>query len=106
MVIFSGVTDPYLPHSATAFNDELERVGSDSFSDSENLTSASLSAYDCDSEGEAGMNSIDSDSDSEVRGTRKPDLTNLKFQLDAAKAGEHYAFHLMDPKLTVLRSLE
>ena len=78
-------------------DNELVQVELDPLSDSENLASASLSVYDCDSTGEAVGNNIDSeDSDSEARGAHKPGLMNLKFQLDVAKAGECRGFHLID----------
>ena len=96
---FSPMSSSPHPCHATdiTVDNELARVESDPLSDSENLASASLSAYDCDSKGEAVGNDIDSEgSDSEVRGARKPGLMNLKFQLDAAKAGERCGFHLID----------
>jgi len=72
--------------------------GENSPSESENLASTSLSAYDCNSEGEEGGYDVDSkDSDSRMGETRGPGLVNLKFQLDAAKAGEHHGLNLMDP---------
>ena len=56
--------------------------------DSEDLTDGSLSAYDCDAEGEEGWNDVYSESsDDEMEGIHKPGLMNLKFQLDTAKAG-------------------
>jgi hypothetical protein len=55
----------------------------------------SLSDYDCDSEGEASGDDFDSESD-EMKGSRKPGVTNLRFQLDAAKAGECYVAHSID----------
>ena len=58
---------------------------------------------DCDSEGGDGW-SDDEDSDSETRGTGKPGAMGLKFQLDAARAGELLSI-LMDPRLTKLHSL-
>lgn len=80
------------------FDGEPEQVDFGSLSESENLTNASLSAYDCDSEGEDGGCSVDSgeDSDDGVSVTHKPGLTNLKFQLNAAKAGECCDIHLTD----------
>lgn len=90
------------------FNGKPERVNSGSCYESDNLTSASLSAYDCNSEREDGWNDISSeDSDDEMRGTHRLGLTNLKFQLNAAKAGEYYSFYLMDStSLTVFYSPE
>ena len=79
----------------TTFDHEPERVDSDSPSESENLADVSLSAYDCDSEGVDGIN--DDDSDSEMEGIHKPGMTNLKFQLDAAKGGQCHAFPPLDP---------
>lgn len=65
-------------------------------SESENPASASLSSYDCDSEGEATGNDVDSeDSDIEGRGPRNPGVMGLKFQLDAVKAGKRCIFHLI-----------
>ena len=79
------------------FDDEPERVDPGSPSELENLTSAALSEYDCDSEWEAsGDETSSEDSDSKTRGTRKLPIMNLKFQLDAAKAGEHHDIHLID----------
>jgi hypothetical protein len=81
-----------------SFNDKPDQVGSGSLSESEDLASASLSAYDCDSEGEEGRHDLDSeDSDDEMRSTREPGLMNLKFQLDAAKAGKCSNLRLTDP---------
>ena len=80
-------------HSGMSFDGEY------SPSESEHLTSASLSAYDCDSEGEEGGYDVDSDNgDDGPRETRKPGLTNLRFQLNAAKAGGCRGSHLMDPR--------
>jgi hypothetical protein len=70
-----------------SLNNEPERIDSDSLSESENLASAPLSDYDCDSEWEASGDDVDSDDDG-MRGSHKPGAMNLKFQLDAAKAGE------------------
>ena len=93
----------HLLHTEMSLHNELEQImsdslsESDSFSESEVLTDTSLSAYDCDSEGEATRNDIDSeDSDDKMRGTCKPGVMGLKFQLDAAKAGEHRNFHPED----------
>jgi hypothetical protein len=70
------------------FDNELEHVDYDSLSESENLASDSLSVYDCDSEGGNGWSDADDeDSDSGERGTCKPGVMGLKFQLDAARAG-------------------
>jgi hypothetical protein len=63
------------------------RIDLDSLFGLENLASASHSNYDCDSEGEASRTVVDSKSD-ETRGSSKPGVMNLKFQLDAAKVGE------------------
>jgi hypothetical protein len=90
-------TSPHSPHSGRTFNGEPEQAGSGSPSESEDLTSVSLSAYDCDSEGEEGGNDIDSeDDDDETRATQKPGLMNLRFQLDAVKAGECCDLHPTD----------
>lgn len=63
---------------------------SDPASESEDLASTPLSAYDCDSEGGGGWEDVDSDdSDGELRGARKLGIMGLKFQLNAAKAGKH-----------------
>jgi len=70
-------------------NDNPEQVDSSSLSKSENLTCASLSTYECDSEGEDGWSDIDSDA-----GTRRTHKINSKFQLDAARAGECCDFRL------------
>ena len=79
------------PHSGIIFDDE------NSPSESENLASTSLSAYDCDSEGEEGGYDVDSeDSESGMGETCGPGLANLKFQLDAARAGEHRDVNPMD----------
>ena len=68
-------------------------------SESEHLTSASLSAYDCDSEGEDSGYDVDSDdSDDGMRETCKPGLTNLRFQLNAVKAGGCCDPYLTDPR--------
>ena len=76
-------------------NNNPEQVDPSSLSESENLTSVSLSAYECDSEREGSWSNIDSDdSDAEMRGTHE---MNLKFLLDAAKAGECCCFCLADP---------
>ena len=85
------------------FDNEHKGVNFDSAPESENLASDPLSAYDCDSEGGDGW-SDDEDSDSETRGTGKPGAMGLKFQLDAARAGELLSI-LMDPQLTKLHSL-
>jgi hypothetical protein len=88
------------------FDNEPEEVDFDSLCVSENLTSGSLSAYDCDSEGGDNWDDIgDEDSDGETRGTRQPGIMGLKFQLDAARAGELHHF-LMDLPLTKLHSSE
>ena len=58
-------------------------------SESENLTSDSLSAYDCDDEGEENWEDVGSDNSScEPRGVRGPGVMSLQFQLNAARAGE------------------
>jgi len=105
-----GVPSPHPPCPEVSFDDELERVEPDSLSESEDLASASLSSYDCDSEGEAAGDDTDSeDSDfSETRGTRDPPgVMNLKFRLNAVKAGKHCGLHLMQtPQLTILHSPE
>ena len=75
--------------------------------DSEDLTDVSLSAYDCDAKGEEGWNNVDSESsDDEMEGTHKPGLMNLKFQLDAAKAGRGHGSCLHATWLSILYSLE
>jgi len=93
---FPSAHSPHLG-SGTIFDGEPEQVDFGSLSESENLTSASPSAYDCDSEGEEGGCSIDSEgSDDDASATHEPGLTNLKFQLDAVKAGKHCDLHSMD----------
>ena len=75
-----------------------ERVNPDSPSESENLTSAALSEYDCDSKWEvSGDETGSEDSDSKTRGTHKLPVMNLEFQLDAAKVGEYCDIHPIDP---------
>lgn len=60
-------------------------------SGSEALASDSLSAYDCDDEGGAGWEDLsDEDGDGETRD--KPGVMGLKFQVDAARAGEFHHF--------------
>ena len=76
-------------------NEDLEPVepGSPSKPESEDLACDSLSGYDRDSE--CGDYSNVEDSDDEAGGARKPPgVMNLKFQLDAAKAGQCREFHL------------
>ena len=78
-----------------AIGDEPERLEANpgSPSESEDLTDASLSVYDCDSEREGGWDDIDNgSSEEEIGGGHEPGLTNLKFQLDAVKAGETFGF--------------
>ena len=78
-----------------AIGDEPEQLEANpgSPSESEDLTNASLSVHDCDSEREGDWEDLDDESsDNEMGGTHKPGLMNLKFQLDAAKAGESHGF--------------
>lgn len=105
--IFTDFTSPRSPSSGRMFGDEPEKVGSGSLSESEDLVDASLSAYDSDSGEDDGGNDVDSeDSDDEMRGTHGPGLMNLKFQLDAVKAGKHRNLHLMDPVVKYIASSE
>lgn len=86
---------------------EQLKVNSSSSSESEGLTDASLSAYDCDSEGEEGWEDVlGESSDDEMGGTHKPRLTNLKFQLDAAKAGGYCGIRWCTMRLIILCSSE
>jgi len=94
VLTFVNVLNPHPPRPETPFNDEPERVELDSFSESEDLASASLS-YDCDSEDESGNDADTKDSDSERRGSHNPGVMNLKFQFDAVKAGECHGFGIM-----------
>lgn len=84
------------------FDGEPAQVNFDFLSESEDLGGNSLSGYDCDSEGGDSWNDVSSE-DSETRGTHKPGIMGLKFQLDAAKAGK-LCCHLMDPHFTELHS--
>ena len=79
----------HLPCSAVTFTDNGSLL-----SESEALASDSLSAYDCDDEGGDGWEDTgDEDGDGETRG--EPGIMGLKFQVDAARAGEFHHF-LMD----------
>lgn len=80
------------------FDDEPEQVDPGPLLESENLESVSLSPYDCDS----GNDADSEDSDGGARGAQKPRMMNLQFQLDAAKAGECYGFHLIDPTVNCI----
>lgn len=93
--------------SGIPLNNEPELITSDSLSESEGLASASLSDYDCDSEGEASGDDFDSKSD-DTRGAQKPGVTNLKFQLDVARAGECCVARSNQwvPRLTLIPSPE
>ncbi|KAF9782699.1 hypothetical protein BJ322DRAFT_1022281 [Thelephora terrestris] len=85
---FTDAEKQDLPCLGTTFDNELEHIDYDSPPESENLASDSLSAYNCDSEGGNGWSDADDeDSDSGERGTCKPGVMGLKFQLDAARAG-------------------
>lgn len=78
------------------FCNEPEHLNPTLLSESENLGDDSLSGYDRDSEGGDAWDEIDNDeSDSETRGTRvPPGVMGLKFQLDAARAGEPHHFSM------------
>lgn len=80
-----------MPHLGTSFDRQPEQADVASLSESENLTSPSLSDYDCDSEDEVVRNDFSSEeSDGPVTGSHKLGVMNLKFQLNAVKAGEHH----------------
>ena len=90
VLIFTNVPSSHPQHPEPySFDNEPDQVDPDSPSESENLATASLSSYDCDSEGGGSGDDADSeDSDFERRGSRNPGAINLKFQLDAVKAGK------------------
>lgn len=86
------------------FDDEPGQVDFDFLSESENLASDTISGYDCDSEGGGNWGDVESeDGDGEASGTSGPGMMGLKFQLDAARAGELHCFR-MDPQFTELRT--
>jgi hypothetical protein len=86
-LILADIVSPHQLHPGPPVENEPDQINSDSLSESEGLASASLSNYDCDSEGGASEDDVDSESD-DVGGSCRPGAMNLKFQLDAAKAGE------------------
>ena len=86
------------------FDDGPTQANFDVPSGSDNPESDPPSTYDCDSEGGESWSDIDSkDGDDRTKGTHQPGMMGLKFQLDAARAGELHHI-LMDPPPTELHS--
>ena len=84
--MLTNTTCPHLSCSALASTGH-----SGLLSGSEALASDSLSAYDCDDEGGGGWEDTnDEDGDGETRD--EPGRIGLKFQVDAARAGEFHHF--------------